>query len=179
MTPRFLSFIPFVLDHETVFKRGHYGDYAYAIAENHPNDPGGLTKYGIDQRSHASVDIRQLTLNGAKTIYWSHYWGPSHAEALPEKVGEACFDAGINCGPGKAIGWLQEVLAAHGHYHGDIDGQAGPLTIAAAAADAGECLPELLDKRRHYYRRLAKQARFKGFLNGWQNRVNDLAAWLN
>jgi lysozyme family protein len=176
---RFDTFIGFVLEHETVFMKGHYGDYAYAIAEQEKNDPGGLTKFGIDQRSHKDVDIRKLTLAGAKGIYLRSYWGPSHAEALPDKVGEAVFDAGVNCGIGTSIGWLQELLRAHGHYHGAIDGQCGPLTIQAAKDDDGECFAELLTKRRDYYRRLAKQARFKGFLNGWMNRVEDLESWVN
>lgn len=175
---RFSTFIPFVLEHETVFRKGHYGDYVFAVAENDSRDPGGLTKFGIDQRSHGDVDIASLTLARAVEIYRRSYWGPSHAEALPLKVGEAVCDAGINCGIGKSIGWLQEVLAAHGHYHGAIDGECGPLTLQAAAEDGGGCVAELLLKRRDYYRRLANQPRFKSFLRGWLNRVTDLGEWL-
>ncbi|MDZ4287813.1 MAG: hypothetical protein U0984_07635, partial [Prosthecobacter sp.] len=68
MTPslRFLNAVTFVLDHETVFKRGHHGDYAQAIAENVSGDPGGVTKFGIDQRSHPNLDIVNLSLIEAR-----------------------------------------------------------------------------------------------------------------
>jgi lysozyme family protein len=49
-----------------VFKDGHDGDFAFAIAERDPDDPGGLTKFGIDQRSHPTVDINALRLEQAK-----------------------------------------------------------------------------------------------------------------
>src|SRR6478735_11274468 len=40
-----------------------------AAYENVPGDPGGPTKYGIDQRSHPDVNIRALTKEQAKAIY--------------------------------------------------------------------------------------------------------------
>ena len=65
-------------------------------------DPGGLTKYGICQRSHPNVDIRNLTLAGAEQIYADEYWGPAGCEAQPEPVALNLFDAAVNLGPGVA-----------------------------------------------------------------------------
>lgn len=36
---------------------------------NDPADPGGLTKYGISQRAHPTVNISALTENDAIEIY--------------------------------------------------------------------------------------------------------------
>ena len=33
---------------------------------NHPDDPGGLTKYGISQRSYPTLNIATLTLANAE-----------------------------------------------------------------------------------------------------------------
>ena len=41
---------------------------------NDPKDPGGVTKFGISQRSYPALDIRALTLDDAKTIYQRDYW---------------------------------------------------------------------------------------------------------
>src|SRR6266436_4597543 len=57
----FTDFMPWILDWEG------------RIFENDPDDPGGATKFGIDQRSHPNVDIRNLTESQALDIYWSEW----------------------------------------------------------------------------------------------------------
>ena len=41
---------------------------------NNPNDRGGETKYGISKRAYPNVDIKNLTLDKAKQIYYNDYW---------------------------------------------------------------------------------------------------------
>ena len=41
---------------------------------NHPKDPGGLTQFGISQRSYPKLDIRRLTVDAAKAIYQRDFW---------------------------------------------------------------------------------------------------------
>jgi lysozyme family protein len=48
---------------------GHEGGYV-----DHPDDPGGETKYGISKRSYPEVNIAALTLDKAKAIYREDYW---------------------------------------------------------------------------------------------------------
>lgn len=180
MTARFLKACDFVLRWETVFKRGHYGDYAYAVAEHDPDDPGGTTKFGIDQRSHPEVDIERLTVDRARQIYALSYWGAVHAEALPLGLGEAAFDAGVNCGVGRAAVWLQEVLAAAGCYHGAIDGRIGPQTLAAARKSNRATVTAYLFKRRSYYDRLVvARPSMKKYHKGWLRRIDDLARFID
>lgn len=178
MSTRFLTAVEFVLQHETVYARGRKG-YDNAIAEHDPDDPGGTTKFGIDQRSHPEIDIERLTVGRARQIYEVSYWGPSHAEALPPGVGEITFDAAVNCGVGKAAIWLQETLAQIGLYHGGIDARIGSKTLlAAASANNDELCAQLINRRRHYYERLAAAPRFRKYRKGWLNRCDDLAAFV-
>src|SRR6266849_4451913 len=96
MTDRFLSFIKFVFEHENVYDKK--GDVIY---EQDKSDPGGTTKYGIDQRSHPSVDIKNLTEDQAREIYFSE-WTKNDCELLAAALGESHFDACVNCGAGRA-----------------------------------------------------------------------------
>jgi len=163
-TPRFRRALDFVLKWETVFDR-----QGNAIAENDPDDPGGLTKFGIDQRSHPNVDIRVLTKEGAAAIYLRDYWLPVRAHELPVPVGEVMFDIAVNNGRGRAVKWLQEKLGVA------IDGVIGPITVAAALkANAREIATALLQRRESFYRDIGK-GRQEKFLKGWLNRNHALA----
>ena len=55
MLTQFDDIIEIVLHHE--------GGYV-----NDPKDPGGETNFGIAKRSHPDVDIKNLTIDGAKEI---------------------------------------------------------------------------------------------------------------
>ncbi len=135
MTRRFLEFIPFVFKWE--------GGY-----DNDPDDPGGETKYGIDKRSHPGEDIRNLTKERATEIYWQCYWVANRCEAQPVGLGEAFFNACVNCGPGRAA----RLLAACG----------GSARV-------------FIDKQEAFYRQLAEARPVLGkYLNGWLNRTADL-----
>lgn len=143
------------------------------VYENHPNDPGQATRYGIDQRSHPDVNIRTLTKAGAKAIYLSDYWRPVAADRLPPRTSWAVMDAGVNCGKTRAIKWLQALRGVR------VDGVIGPITVAAAWQTDDRILAQsMLARREAYYRSLATQARFRVFLRGWLNRNNSLKAAL-
>ncbi len=140
------------------------GDY-----ENDPNDPGGETRWGINKRDHPEVDIRRLTKEGAKAIYFSHYWKPSSADKLPPRTAWAIMDCAVNSGRVRAIQWMQELLGVA------ADGVIGPVTLRAAHAYGDAMLANrILARREKYYRSLATQTRFKRYLRGWLNRNNDL-----
>lgn len=131
---------------------------------NHPRDPGGETKYGIAKRYHPHVDIKALTLDGAKAIYWEQYWMPSGAALLPWPIAFVLFDAVVNMGLHTATQLLQEAL-------GEVpDGKRGPRTNAALYAQRND--PELVVRfqaeRAIYY---AENANFDAFGRGWLRRV--------
>lgn len=96
MTSRFLNFIPFILEWETVYNKNKS-----VKVENDPDDPGGTTKFGIDKRSHPHVDIPRLTKELATQIYFEE-WEMDGCEKMPDRLGEAYFNCCVNCGIGRA-----------------------------------------------------------------------------
>jgi len=147
---RFNKFIDFILKAETVFKKGHYGDYAFAIMECVKGDSGGITKFGIDASSHPNIDVKNLTLEGAKDIYFSE-WANEGIEDLPAPFGECFYDAAVNCGLKRAKRFQ---------------------TISGNN-------PFMFNKeRRAFYERLGQRESLKKFKQGWLNRVGELEHYL-
>ena len=129
---------------------------------NDPNDPGGLTRYGIAQNRHPGVDVAHLTLEQAKGIYRRDYWQPIHGDNLPPSVALALFDACVNVGVGRGISLLQQALGVQ------IDGVVGSKTLAAASRQYRSILPKFMARRALYYAELAQvNPRFRTYLHGW------------
>lgn len=107
---------------DDAFKRliGHEGELS-----DHPKDKGGLTKYGISQRSYPNIDIKALTLDEARQLYKRDYWNALQMEHLPEGVRFDLFDMAVNSGVSQAVKTLQRAVGA------GEDGKLGPVTIAA------------------------------------------------
>lgn len=167
-SPAFLRAIAFVLEHETEFEKGHYDDYSHVRTERDPSDPGGTTRYGIDQRSHPHVDVAHLDLAGALAIYHVDEWTAIHGDELPVDVALVTFDAAVNVGTEKAAQWLQAALGVV------ADGQIGPKTLAAAKTAKAGIVDHMLDSRDAYYHALGQRSQFRRFLAGWLNRTDDL-----
>jgi lysozyme family protein len=84
------------------------------------------TKYGISAASYPDYDIKNLTLDQAKTIAKRDYWDRYHCDELNAEVALQVFDAAYN--GGKPVLWLQQSVGVK------ADGVVGPATIAAANA---------------------------------------------
>lgn len=90
-----------------------------------PNDPGNWTggkvdvgvlkgtKYGISAASYPSVDIRNLTIEKAKTIYFQDFW--PYAVSYPWPMSLAALDLAVNGGPGRL---KQGLLEGGATFHG-------------------------------------------------------------
>lgn len=85
----FTDFMPWILDWEG------------RVFEDDPDDPGGATKYGIDQRSHPDVDIKNLTETQAIAIYWSE-WLKDGCSILSSPYAEVFFNCAVNMGTGRS-----------------------------------------------------------------------------
>jgi lysozyme family protein len=141
--------------------------------ENDPDDPGGATKFGIDQRSHPKEDIRNLTKDKAAEIYWNEYWTKSKAHMMPFGVGEVVGNIAVNAGLGRASKWLQADVGVV------VDGQIGDKTLAAVKASNPDMLANtLLQQTENHYRSIAKGNLAK-FLKGWLRRNNDLREFIS
>ena len=174
-TPRFELAVKFVLDNETVFKpRSKWGNYDFATWENDTDDPGGLTKFGIDQRSHPTADIKALTLEQAKHIYFLEDWLATGAEHMPDGYGEVLFDIHINGGNGPLM--LQQALNTllPKDRQLTVDGMIGLMTLQAMHDEGKAGLVEFLHARENRYRELAQKPKLAKFLDGWLARNRGL-----
>ena len=119
---------------------------------NDPQDPGGETKYGISRRAYPRVNIKALTLDGAKRIYERDYWAPL-AGISDDLCRMAAFDTAVNVGVSRALKW---VGMAEGNWR------------------------TLLRIRRLYYHGLADRSpTMRRYLRGWLNRVESLEGYID
>ena len=95
-------------------------------------DKGGKTKYGISSKYYPKLDLDSITLDGAKTFYYTEYWLTMQLDKVTDAaLASELLEQGVNFGPVVAISHLQEALARLGIKLG-IDGRMGPATLAAA-----------------------------------------------
>ncbi len=132
---------------------------------DHPADPGGFTKFGISKRAYPQIDIPHLTIEEAKAIYRRDYWDRCRCDELPYALSLPLFDAAVNCGPFKAIVFLQAALGVA------ADGAIGAKTIEAARAlDADGCERVLVDMMTRRLKHYAALPMFDVFGRGWFRR---------
>lgn len=174
-SPGFLELMAFTLPHECVFARHHQDDYDFVVTENVPGDPGGPTKYGIDQNSHAHVEIENLTFEDALAIYFSGIWKSCRGALLHPNVAISLCDAAINCGNERAIKWMQEAAGFTGD---DVDGIFGPDTLRQVqSSDPRDIANGINTLRDHYYTIEVRESLREHFLAGWENRLHDLETY--
>lgn len=136
----------------------HEGGYV-----NHPNDPGGETKWGISKRQFPSVNIAGLTREQAIALYKRHYWEEVEALQLPKVLRFQVLDSSINHGLGNAISFLQRAVGVAD------DGDYGPVTKQAIAR-----LPPVMVAVRFNAERLKFYTKLSGwpsFGKGWSLRI--------
>ncbi len=97
-----------------------------------PNDPGGETRWGISQKAFPDINIKTLTDEQARSLYFTHYWVPAKCALLPERIRITYFDMCVHQGIPSAVRTLQKALNGSG-YRVDVDGIIGSETIEAAA----------------------------------------------
>ena len=132
-----------------------------------PNDRGGLTKYGISQRSYPNEDIRNLTEQRAKEIYKRDYWDKVNGDNIQsQQVAENIFDTAVNMGPKTANRLAQMALEIE-----PVDGISGPQTVGALnAKDPESFIAEYT---------IAKIARYAAICNRNRTQTKYLLGWVN
>jgi len=137
---------------------GHEGGYI-----NHKNDPGGETKFGISKRSYPNVDIADLTLDDAKTLYKRDFWDRAQCDRLPPDLAFQVFDGAVNSGIGNSIRWLQEAAGVA------VDGVVGPITLRKVGdMDTGIAIARYNGVRLKF---MASLSTFDVFGRGWARRI--------
>jgi len=140
-----------------------------------PDDPGGITKYGISLRAFPHLGrevIRNLTVEQAKQIYKQNWWDRYGYERLPADVAIKVFDLAVNMGPAPAHKLLQQALCDVGQ-RVPVDGVIGPQTVAAAQAAPKDDLLRALRWRAvlRYLSLVEQNPTLRKFLQGWLRRA--------
>ena len=135
---------------------------------DNPNDPGGITNFGISKRSYPEVDIYNLTKEKAKEIYERDFWHPLNLYMIDNaNICLELFDFAVNAGPSRSVKMAQKLAGTK------EDGQLGGITAKAINEFEGDFVKVFKHARIIYYESLARNNHnLKMFLNGWINRVN-------
>ena len=144
------------------------GDYVFD-----KNDPGGETKFGISKRSYPALNIRDLTLEDAKKIYYRDFWLKGRfEEILDDLVSTQVFDLSVNLGIRAAVIVLQRALRSVGKTVQE-DGLMGSETLLATMYSEPRCLSAAIkSEAAGYYRQIAaNNPSQQKFLKGWLNRA--------
>ena len=137
------------------------------------NDPGGETKYGISKKAYSSLNIKKLTLEQAKEIYWQDYWKLGKIDEISDIfIAAQLLDFSVNLGIRGATIVLQRALRAGGIIVQE-DGLIGPETLSATKnLEPSILLAAMKAEAAGYYRVIAaKNPSQRKFLSGWLNRA--------
>lgn len=152
------------------FERVIYHEGGYV---NHPHDLGGETKYGISKLSYPHLDIESLTLDQAKSIYYTDFWcNGKYAGITDESVAIKLFEIGVNVGINQSNKLVQRALRAVDSTV-DEDGIIGSITLKAInESDPTDLLAALKSEIAGYYRLIAQaNPSQQKFITGWLNRA--------
>ena len=143
----------------------------WSACTNDPDDPGGLTKYGISKVNHPEVDVANLSLEGAKAIYRKHYWNPIKGDQIASgRVAIKFFDMAVNMGVKQATKLVQEALGDMGCSVA-VDGVMGSKTLEALnGVDDDVLFVFLVPLLEAFYRGLGKPK----YIKGWLRRARTL-----
>jgi lysozyme family protein len=134
---------------------GHEGGYSA-----NPADPGGVTNWGISQRSYPELDIKNLTREQASAIYLRDFWQP--LGSAPEAIKFQVFDFAVNSGMQTAVRKLQAAIGVAD------DGHWGPVSAAKLARlDQNDVLMRFMAQRLRFW---TKCSAWPAMGAGWVNR---------
>jgi len=145
----------------------HEGGYA-----NVTHDAGGETKYGISQARYPDIDIKNLTLQEAKNLYFKDYWKRFKIDTLyNQSIADFALDTVVHHGKGVYI--LQKALVKSGKPV-TMNNIIGPQTIGALnSVSPATYLKNAVEERKNYMRALVVKNPSQGkFLTGWLKRAD-------
>ena len=121
------------------------------------------TKYGIAANTYPELDIKNLTLDHAKSIYKRDWWDKIAADQIDTAIVFQLWDFAINAGMPRAVMALQQSVGVVD------DGKIGAITRAAIAKmSITDVIMRLAARRLRFYTQCSKWA-ING--KGWVNRT--------
>ena len=146
----------------------HEGGYV-----NDPVDPRGETNMGISKRAYPALDIKGLTKQSVREIYYKDYWLKGKCPQVPDELRLIFFDMVVNMGKSRAVKILQKSVSAKG-IKTTVDGGIGPQTISNTLKSGLE--PERLRSYRvKYYADLVnRKPSLEKYWFGWYRRATQV-----
>jgi lysozyme family protein len=149
----FLEAVKIVLDHE-------------GVDSNHPDDKGGLTRFGISEKSYPNLDVSNLSKDDAIFLYERDFWNKLMVQHLPPPLRLMVFDCAVNQGAARSAMFLQRALGI------TADGIVGDITISAVRnKDVFKIVDSMARQRMTSYTRHPKWSVFGA---GWSMRLMDI-----
>lgn len=171
---------------------------------DHPDDGGGLTKYGVSLKflgglsgTQSNRDVLErmgirlpitrqviydLTRDQAASLFRWQFWDKLRLGLIPLRPAVVLYDAAVNSGPAQSVKLAQRGYNRCVAYGQPlvVDGIMGPATRAAMQlADTDKCLSAMLDAREKFFQTIvANNPSQQVFLRGWINRVDDLRRYV-
>lgn len=155
---------------------GHEGTFT-----NNELDPGNWTggkvgsgdlkgtKYGISAASYPDIDISNLSLDQAKSIYKRDYFDKLFLDTADPGLALIAMDAAVNNGVGAATKWLQSALGVA------ADGIFGPQSQAALSACTGDkAQMTLVELHAQRINMMGNLNTWPTFGKGWSRRLAQL-----
>lgn len=159
---------------------------------NDPDDPGGVTNFGITQklvdRLGLGWDVKKLTKQQALSFYQVYFWRFYHCPLLIDVViATKLFDMLVNM-PGHAVRMLQSALnTLYGSDVVKVDGVLGPVTAKYVNnIQTGQMRRFLLliklEQRTQYEQAVAESPVMQKDIKGWLRRAywpyqDDFRLW--
>lgn len=146
----------------------HEGGYV-----NHPQDPGGETKWGVTKRVARKYgyqgSMRKLPKTTARNIAKRLYWDVIHGGELEKAIAWQVMDAAYNHGNRNAVKMLQRAVGTKD------DGVIGKFTLGAVEGmEVNDVILRFNAERLEFYARLHT---FRSFGRGWTRRVAGNLRW--
>jgi lysozyme family protein len=135
-----------------------------AIARD-PHDPGGLTRWGISQRSYPHLDIANLSRDDALAIYKRDWWLPAYNQINDQTTATKVFVSAVNMGTKSAHICLQRAVRGASNVILIEDGVLGFRTIAQVnACNITAMIASYKSELAGYYRMINNPAEITGWL---------------
>ena len=139
---------------------------------NDRDDSGGETKFGISKRSYPHLDIKNLTKNEAKRIYYRDFWlKQGYGRIIDGRLASEMLSLAVHIGPRNATLLLQRAIQGLGIAIAQ-DGYLGPITLHYTVQNSDQLLPKLkIEAANYYWKLVSAKPGLEKFLSGWIVRV--------
>jgi lysozyme family protein len=144
-----------------------------------PVDRGRATNQGVTQRSYDAYRVHKglpqqsvkfMLSSERDEIYQTTYWAPVGGDVILQPLDACMFDAAVNHGPSRAIGFLQDIAQVPNTSTLDA-----ATMVAIADKDQAVLAGLHCDRRWSFYKAIvARDATQARFINGWRNRLYAL-----